>query len=214
MANGAGRLFDIIKDTSEGMQPTQAQYVTLTVKSLNPLIFNKDDRLDITREFCIFDTTFDFSTIHINDIIGAILLNNGQLYYICVNLSLDKTVAERLNETQIVDGYSASTTDGYSANYLNNNFLKIFTVNFRIGIFGPNVDKYNQVYSIPTNIISTDYKPIGITGFQLYGSYYSHCLISGLYLSDRNINYACKNTSDMTTGDIYANIYILAIKIN
>lgn len=101
MANGADRLFEVMKNTSVGTQPDQAQYITLTVKSLQPLLLSKDDKLDITERFCVFDTTFNKSTMEVGHIIGAIMLNNGQLYYLCSNLSLTTTIAEMITPEYI-----------------------------------------------------------------------------------------------------------------
>ena len=106
MANGAGRLFDIIKDTSEGMQSNPSEYVALTVKALNPLVFNKDDRLDIPEQFCVFNELLDTNSLQIGHIVSAIILNNGQLYYILQDLSLNSTILETINQIENIGEYS------------------------------------------------------------------------------------------------------------
>ena len=95
MANGAGRLFDVMKKTGEASKGVSSKLVSLKVKSKEPLIFQIDDRLEITEEFCYFSNSADKELLDIGDIVVAVALNNGQSYYIQHNLDgLLTTVAE------------------------------------------------------------------------------------------------------------------------
>lgn len=85
MANGANRLFDVIKQTGESTNGITSQVVSLTIKSVNPLILMRDDRLEIPAEFCILHKSLDINNFRINDIVTAIVLNNGQQYFILYN---------------------------------------------------------------------------------------------------------------------------------
>lgn len=85
MANGANRLFDVIKQTGESTNGISSQVVSLTIKSVNPLILMRDDRLEIPAEFCILHKSLNIDTFRINDIVTAIVLNNGQQYFILYN---------------------------------------------------------------------------------------------------------------------------------
>lgn len=85
MANGANRLFDVIKQTGESTNGISSQVVSLTIKSVNPLILMRDDRLEIPAEFCILHKSLNIDTFRINDIVTAIVLNNGQQYLILYN---------------------------------------------------------------------------------------------------------------------------------
>ena len=85
MANGAGRLFDVIKNTSEGTNTQPSEVVSLKVKSLNPIVFIKDDKLEITENFCVFNKTFNLETTEVGDIITAFIFNDGQSYFIQQN---------------------------------------------------------------------------------------------------------------------------------
>ena len=85
MANGANRLFDVIKQTGESTNGISSQVVSLTIKSVNPLILMRDDRLEIPAEFCILHKSLDINNFRINDIVTAIVLNNGQQYFILYN---------------------------------------------------------------------------------------------------------------------------------
>ena len=82
MANGAGRIFEVMKNTSEETNIRPSLVVSLTVKSINPLILTRDDRLEITEDFCIFSKYIDKTAIEIGDIFTAFLFNDGQGYYI------------------------------------------------------------------------------------------------------------------------------------
>ena len=85
MANGASRLFNVIKNTSEGTNLNPSQVVSLTVKSTNPLVFNRDDKLDITQDFCVFSKFVDISSLSVGDVITAFVFNDGQMYFIQQN---------------------------------------------------------------------------------------------------------------------------------
>lgn len=82
MANGANRLFNVIKNTSESTNVKPSELVSLTVKSLNPIVFNKDDKLDVPEEFCVFNNNIDKSKFQIGDTVSAFVFNEGQLYFI------------------------------------------------------------------------------------------------------------------------------------
>lgn len=85
MANGASRLFKVMKNTGESTNNTPSQLVSLTIKSVNPLILMRDDRLEIPAEFCILHKSLNINNFRINDVITAIVLNNGQQYFIIYN---------------------------------------------------------------------------------------------------------------------------------
>jgi hypothetical protein len=108
--------------------------------------------------------------------------------------------------------YSTSGATGYNANYLNNKFIKMFNVNFSIGVLSPYQDKYDQTYTIPTTDVPANYTPLGIIGEQLYGGYFSHCSFTTLYVANRVINWGIKNNTDVATGSLGCNAKILAIK--
>ena len=94
MANGANRLFDVIKQTGESTNGISSQVVSLTIKSVNPLILMRDDRLEIPAEFCILHKSLNINTFRINDIVTAIVLNNGQQYFILYNNTAEE---QRIN---------------------------------------------------------------------------------------------------------------------
>lgn len=114
---------------------------------------------------------------------------------------------------QILDTYSTSTTDGYSADYINSKMLKVFTIQFTLGTFTPYQDKYDQTYTITNTDIPANYTPIGIVGQQIYGTYSSHCTYTSLILqSARTVFWGVKNNTDVSTGSLGTNLKILAIK--
>lgn len=87
MANGAGRLFNIIKQTGEATNTRPSEIISMTVKSTNPLIFIRDDQLAITAEFCTFNKNLNINDLHIGDIVTAFIFNEGQSYFIMQNNS-------------------------------------------------------------------------------------------------------------------------------
>ena len=95
MGNGVNRLFNVMKKTSDGAKTASSKLVSLKVKSINPLTFQLDDRLDITEEFCYFSNSADKDLLNVGDVVVAVALNEGQTYYIQHNLDgLLTTVAE------------------------------------------------------------------------------------------------------------------------
>lgn len=95
MANGASRIFGVIKSTSD--KETNSQFVNLKVKELNPLTFMLGDKLLITADFCVADINFDASILQVDDIVNAIVLNDNQLYYLLCNVDLKSKIAELEN---------------------------------------------------------------------------------------------------------------------
>lgn len=85
MANGASRLFEVMKNTGESTNNMPSQVVSLTIKSVNPLILIRDDRLEIPAEFCILYKNLNINSFRIGDIVTAIVLNDGQQYFILSN---------------------------------------------------------------------------------------------------------------------------------
>lgn len=87
MSNGTNRLFQVMKKTSESTNITPSQVISLTVKSTQPLIFMRDDRLEITEEFCTFNKTVTPESLKVGDLITAFVFNGGQKYFIQQNNS-------------------------------------------------------------------------------------------------------------------------------
>lgn len=84
MANGASRIFKVMKTVAESNKQN-AELVNVSVKSLDPLVFNLDDRVDLTEVFYQLDRTFVFDNLQLGVVCKAIVLNDGQLYFILSN---------------------------------------------------------------------------------------------------------------------------------
>lgn len=82
MANGASRIFNIIHNTSENTNPTTSKIITLTVISLDPLVFQRDDKLTISKDFYFINQALDTSELQLNDIVLAFVFDDGQQYFI------------------------------------------------------------------------------------------------------------------------------------
>jgi len=95
MGNGANRLFKVIKNTGENVGSKPSQIVSLTVKSIQPLVFMRDDRLEITEEFCIFSKLARKENIRVGDVVIATVFNDGQLYFIEQNNNDDLVVVSK-----------------------------------------------------------------------------------------------------------------------
>lgn len=82
MANGAGRLFKVIHNTSKDTNPNTSRIISLTVKSKSPLVFRRDDKLDITQDFYIINSALNINTLNVGDIVIAFVFSDGQQYFI------------------------------------------------------------------------------------------------------------------------------------
>lgn len=82
MANGANRLFNVMKKLSRSTNNAPSQIVSLTVKSTKPLILKRDEKLEITESFCTFNKTLPKEDLKVGDIVTAFVFNNGQSYFI------------------------------------------------------------------------------------------------------------------------------------
>lgn len=97
MANGASRIFNIVKNTSN-MNNQSSKLVTLEVKTLNPLSFILDNRIILTSEFIQLDNNIDISKLRVGIKLSAISLNEEQLYYVQANDSVKKDNTDALLE--------------------------------------------------------------------------------------------------------------------
>lgn len=119
MANGASRLFEVMKNTGESTNNTPSQLVSLTIKSVNPLILVRDDRLEIPAEFCILHKSLNIDSFRINDVVTAIVLNNGQQYFIIYNNTAEEQGANyndlsnkpKINNVTLIGNKTASDLD-------------------------------------------------------------------------------------------------------
>lgn len=114
MANGAGRIFNVFKNTSEANAQT-SRLVTVTVNTLNPLTFILDDRIKLTEDFVQLDSDIDRNKLTIGTKLEAISLNNGQLYYIQVRKSIRKDDTELLERISTLESKVATLEDKVSS---------------------------------------------------------------------------------------------------
>lgn len=96
MANGASRIFNVIKNTND-INDTN-NLLSVTVKTLNPLTFKIDDKLSIEPNFYILSEDIDVNKLQIGDILNAFTFNNGQLYYINQGISTKLETSKIINK--------------------------------------------------------------------------------------------------------------------
>jgi hypothetical protein len=80
--NGAEKIINAMKKVNNSNQPTTSEIVSLTVESLNPLTFQSQDRLSITKDFYTLSKVEDWTQLSAGDIVRAFKMNSGQNYYI------------------------------------------------------------------------------------------------------------------------------------
>lgn len=106
MANSASRLFKLMQKSGTD---TISEIVYLTLKSKNPLIFNLENRLDITKDFISFDDNILLEKLNIGDTVQATTFNNGQMYFIQQGLKkkIKAEIIDNLTSTSNIDSLSA-----------------------------------------------------------------------------------------------------------
>lgn len=101
MADGASRLFNVIKSSSNNKEGSQ--FVNLSIRTLNPLTFTLDDRVVITSDFYVLDKNFSKSNAEVGQVVNAIVLNDNQVYYVLSNVNYEariKIIEDKLQEIE------------------------------------------------------------------------------------------------------------------
>lgn len=100
---GAEKIINAMKQVSKSDNQIPSEIVTVTVISINPLIFQLENRLQITSEFYELSNLFDWAKVTVNQVFRAFSFNEGQKYYIVepyplqTNLNTGK-MDERINQ--------------------------------------------------------------------------------------------------------------------
>lgn len=194
MANGASRLFEVMKNTSEGTNNMPSQVVSLTIKSVNPLILIRDDRLEIPAEFCIIYKNLNINSFRIGDIVTAIVLNNSQQYLILSNDTAEEQGANyedlsnkpKINNVTLIGNKTGSDLD--LDNYTNlNNKPKINNIELSGNKTSSdlNLDNYNDMNNKPSinNIELTGNKTSSDLNLDNYNNMQNKPQINGVELS-------------------------------
>ena len=95
MANSASRIFKIMQNAGTD---TISEIVFLKVKTIKPLVFNLENRLDITEEFYILSENIVVDKLKKDDILTAITFNGGQVYLILQGLEKNFGQTEELKD--------------------------------------------------------------------------------------------------------------------
>ena len=98
MSESSKKLLNLIKDTSKSTQGLNSKIVSLKVKSLNPLEFIYNEKLILDKQFYILDKNFatthipdgqgDYYDLQVDDIVKAMMTNNGQTFYVFANKAI------------------------------------------------------------------------------------------------------------------------------
>jgi len=97
MPNGASRIFKLMQKSGND---TISEMISLTVKSINPLVLTDGDKLTLTEHFLYFDTYIDQENIKVGDKFVATTYNSGQTYYIYDIISSNRQLDKYMQEIQ------------------------------------------------------------------------------------------------------------------
>ena len=81
------RLYKVLRNVSTETNTAPSQIVSLKVRTLDPLEFTHNDKLVISKEFYKLDKNFSSADLEIGDFVSAMMLNDGQTYYLLANVS-------------------------------------------------------------------------------------------------------------------------------
>lgn len=79
--DGARKILNAIKQVSSANQNATSDIVSLKVKSVDPLVFENENRLPIDKNFYSLSKLENWNQLQKGDIIRAFKMNNGQAYY-------------------------------------------------------------------------------------------------------------------------------------
>lgn len=135
--------------------------------------------------------------------------HNNLQPYLVVNYIIKVTKTTPV-QAEVVNAYSTSQEDTYSANYVNSQF-DVISRTINLGQFNAGYDKYDQTTTVS---IPSGYEAIGIVGFSLSGGYFTWVNISRLYISGTTVYWSASNPSTHDTGTITCDVKILVRKTN
>lgn len=125
-------------------------------------------------------------------------------------MRIQKTSLKTPTGAHIVDGYSTSTTDGYSCDYVNN-LITTQTETINVGTFSALGEKYNQTYTIT---LPSGYTSFGVLGYVLSGGGFTNLYLNELYVDGNTLHYSIKNGINAATSTITFTVYVGLIKSN
>lgn len=85
--DGAQKVVEAMKAILNAKQALTSNIVSLKVKSVNPLIFENEHRLEIDENFYSLSKIENWNQLNVGDVVRAFKMNNGQSYYIQENLN-------------------------------------------------------------------------------------------------------------------------------
>ena len=130
MANSASRIFKIMQNAGTD---TISEIVFLKVKTIDPLVFNLENRVDITEEFYILSENIVIDKLKKDDILTAITFNGGQIYLVLQGLEKNFSQTEELkDEIDNIKSDLEKISDTVSKEDFDDLLLKVDTIETNI----------------------------------------------------------------------------------
>ena len=104
---GAEKIVNAVKQASKSDKQITNEIITVNVVSINPLIFQLENRLQITNEFYELSNLFDWTKATVNQVFRALSFNEGQKYYILEPYPLQTST----NSSKMDERISTNRTD-------------------------------------------------------------------------------------------------------
>lgn len=123
-------------------------------------------------------------------------------------MRIKKTTETTPVQAEIVNEYSTSTEDGYSANYVNG-LITTQTETINVGTFTALGEKYNQTYTLT---LPSGYTSFGVLGYVLSGGGFTNLYLNELYVDGNTLHYSIKNGINAATSTITFTVYVGLIK--
>lgn len=105
--NGAEKIVNAMKQVQKSNKQIPSEICSVSVVSINPLIFQLENRIQITNEFYELSNLYDWTKATVGKIFRAMSFNEGQRYYILEPYPLQSST----NSSNMDDRISTNRTD-------------------------------------------------------------------------------------------------------
>lgn len=168
--NGAEKIVNAMKKVNESNQQVPSQIISATIISVEPLVFQLENRLKIDSNFYELSGLTDWTKVQVGDVFKGFSFNEGQKYF-------------------ILDAIAAASTSGNSSSVINQLQEAVAQAKGITIPIGGGCDYFGAVE--PENFMFADGRALNIADYiELY------LVIGESYRKDNNLDYTTFNIPD------------------
>lgn len=177
---GAEKIIDAMKHVSKSDRQVPSEITTATVISINPLMFQLENRLQISSEFYVLSNLFNWSKVAINQVFRALTFNEGQKYYILEPYPLNNNTNAGIMDERIATNRTDINNLTNTVSSISNQIVvinsAINSINSEIAPIGSGMDYFgttapeNYMFADGSEISRTEYAELFTIIGTTYGS--------------------------------------------